>query len=61
MDLDIYTEKIKAAFSEYLNIFKDSTIPKKIIYSNSFNSYGVDVYNQNLIVGLDFYLGDFSS
>ena len=59
VDLDIYNEKIKAAFSKYLSIFKDSTIPKKIIYSNSFNSYGVDVYNQNLIVGLDFYLGEF--
>ena len=59
VDLDVYTEKIKEAFVEYLSIFPDSTIPKKIIYSNSFNSYGVDVYNQNLIVGLDFYLGEF--
>lgn len=58
VDLDIYNEKINAAFREYLNIFNDSTIPKKIIYCNSFNSYGVDVYNQNLIVGLDFYLGE---
>ena len=45
MDLNVYTEKIKKAVCEYLSIFPDSTFLKKL-YSNSFNSYGVDVYNR---------------
>ena len=51
-------EKFNIAFSRYLELFPDSTIPKKIIFNNSFNSYAVDVFNENLLIGLDFYLGE---
>tara|TARA_B100001142_G_scaffold325304_1_gene378640 strand:- start:298 stop:1266 length:969 start_codon:yes stop_codon:yes gene_type:complete len=51
-------EKFNRAFSSYSEFFPDSTIPKKIIFSNSFNSYAVDVFNENLLIGLDFYLGE---
>jgi len=57
VNLKNYEKKIKSSFEKYLSLFPDSIIPKKIIYINSFNSYAIDSYNHNLVIGLDFYLG----
>jgi len=55
---DTFTDKLNIVFEKYLTYFPDSSIPKKVIFINSFNTFGIDVFNQNLLIGLDFYLGN---
>lgn len=52
-------EKFNTVFCEYLDLFPDSIVPRKIMFINSFNSYAVDVFDENLLIGLDFYLGEY--
>ena len=58
INLETYNKKIRSSFEKYLSFFPDSIIPKKIIYINSFQSYAIDSYNNCLLIGLDFYLGN---
>ena len=50
--------KFNKAFSKYLSCFPGKELPNKVITINSFGSNGVDVIGNNIIVGLDFYIGD---
>ncbi|MBE50795.1 MAG: hypothetical protein CMP51_03800 [Flavobacteriales bacterium] len=49
--------EFEIAFGRYSYFFKDSAVPQKILIVNSFNSYGIDRYSDNLIIGIDQYLG----
>lgn len=51
------SEKINKSFGIYKYYFPEKEIPEKAIFINSFGSFGIDAYNNNLIIGLDFYLG----
>lgn len=57
-DLDEISELFNTVFGRYIHYFPDSTPPNRVIIINSFNSYGVDLYNEDLLIGLDFYLGE---
>ena len=52
------SNKINESFGIYKYNFPEKEIPENIIFINAFNSYGVDSYINNLIIGLDFYLGE---
>ena len=52
------SNKINSSFGIYKYHFPERTIPENIIFVNAFNSYGIDSYMNNLIIGLDFYLGE---
>ena len=51
------SNKINESFGIYKYHFPENEIPENIIFINAFNSFGIDSYNNNLIIGLDFYLG----
>ena len=51
------SNKINESFGIYKYHFPANEIPENIIFINAFNSFGIDSYNNNLIIGLDFYLG----
>ena len=51
------SNKINESFGIYKYHFPENKIPENIIFINAFNSFGIDSYNNNLIIGLDFYLG----
>ena len=51
------SNKINESFGIYKYHFLEKEIPENIIFINAFGSFGIDFYNNNLIIGLDFYLG----
>jgi len=52
------SDKINESFGIYKYHFLEKEIPENIIFINAFGSFGIDFYNNNLIIGLDFYLGE---
>jgi len=52
------SDEINESFGIYKYNFPEKEIPENIIFINSFNSFGVDSYKNNLIIGLDFYLAE---
>ncbi|MDA9663600.1 DUF2268 domain-containing putative Zn-dependent protease [bacterium] len=57
-DTDYLSLEIENFFQRYLYFFPEKSHAKKIVFINSFGSYGIDLFNNNLIIGLDFYLGN---
>ncbi len=58
VDTEEISYNINESFGIYRYNFPEKEIPENIIFINSFNSFGIDSFKKNLIIGLDFYLGE---
>ena len=55
-DIEDIVMDIRENFGKLSYLLPEILLPKKIIFINSFESYGIDRYEDCLVIGLDYYL-----
>jgi hypothetical protein len=60
-DVKEISDKLNPAFGRFLFHFPDAVIPEKTVFLNSYNTTAINSFDNNLVVGLEFYLLDKNS
>jgi hypothetical protein len=60
-DVKEISDKLNFAFGRFLFHFPDAVIPEKTVLLNSYNTTAINSFDNNLVVGLEFYLLDKNS
>ena len=60
-DINNLSDEIDLAFGRFLHHFPNAILPEKIVFLNSFNTTAINSFDNNLVVGLEFYLLDKNS
>ena len=55
------SDEINLAFGRFLHNFPNAILPENIVCINSFNTTAINTFDDNLVIGLDFYLSEKNS
>ena len=60
-DVNNLSDEINLAFGRFLHNFPNAILPENIVCINSFNTTAINTFDDNLVIGLDFYLSEKNS